>query len=230
MNLRLRAKVHLAIAAILILVGAAARADVLTNELSKTIRLFNGRQVDLKPLVEWYRAKLAGNPAADEESRPLKGWRVVRIERVITANVAWTVQAEVDGEPETLLLRNPPQRDLDEFNMAKSMRAQLLVRTNQLQQELRRVAVARRQAASEEANMLRRMYYWRAISLAESRMQTLAYNENVLERALAIAESQLQLIEARGWDFEKPFSVECFALKTAQTVRGQPVYDRGQTL
>ncbi len=209
---------------------AVARGEGQTNDMSQTTRWFNGLRVDVKPLADWYHAKQASNPAADDESRPLKAWHLVRIQRIIQSNFTWTVQADVDGEQETLVLKNPPQRELNEYNRLKAAHGQLVARTNQLQQELRRVEAARRQAAYEEGGLLRMRYYWRQVAMMESRLEMLAYNETRLEQALATAQAQLRQVEARGWNFNKPFTMDCLALKTGQTIQNLPVYDRGQVL
>lgn len=208
--------------------GAAPATNGIPADLAHRRRIIDGQKVDLTPLWAWYQAKQAGKRGLDSE-RPLSAWKQVRLDRVVQQTLLhWTVEADVEGTRETIILQNPPKQEWDEFNRLKLLHTQLLVRTNQLQQELRRVTAARRQADYEERVFSRGMHKWGAAAAVASRADAVAQQELLVAQNLDAARAALKRIESTGCDFSKPFAFEIFALKTDRTLRGKPVYDRGR--
>lgn len=214
--------------------AAAARTATATNgvpnDFDKTVRVVRDQRVDLKPLALWLRERHS-QAKSSAAGRPLSAWKIIRVEGITnTSALNWVVQATVDGANATLVLQNPPKKELDEFNQLKGLHAQLLARTNELARELKRVQTARRQTASQEESLLRRRSgKWGPVGAVEQRAGALAAEEHGLTLNLEAARQQLRQIEAKGYDFKKPFVMDCLALKTGEELYGKPVYDRGQT-
>ena len=220
------------LAALVLSATPVAWAVPITNsipaDLAHRVRMIDGQKVDLTPLWDWYKAKQAGKRGSDSD-RPLLAWKRVRLERVVQQTLLhWTVEADVEGTHETIILQNPPKREWDEFNRLKLLHAQLLASTNRLQQELRRVTAARRQADYQECAVSSGMHKWGAAAAATSQADAVAQQEILVAQNLDAARAQLKSVETAGYDFSKPFSPEIFALKTSRKLSGKPVYDRGR--
>jgi hypothetical protein len=212
--------------ALAVLLAALPPAGAVTNDFSTTTRYIRGARVNLKPLVDWLKASLAGG--TPDTDRPLTAWKVLRLEGVGKTNGDWAVTAEVDGKKENILLRNPPRRELAEFSQLKALHGQLTVWTNQIQQALRRVEAGRKQAAAEEASLRRRTFKLGTIAAAQARVNYLANQSDALNQDLEAARQRLQAVEAKGYDFEKPFTFDCLALETGEKSGNKMVLDRGQ--
>jgi hypothetical protein len=204
----------------------AGHAAGLTNELTKAVRVVNGQRVDLKPLVDWYRAKLEGRKLAESE-RPLKAWELVRIHRVAQSGSVWIVDGNVDGKSETFALKNPPQGEWNEYHQLKARQTLLSTNASQLRLELRRLTAERDRAVHEVAALNSSLHKWGRMDDAQRRAMALGQAVVTLTQTFAAARAELQQIEAKGYDFKKPFDLECLALKTDGKYRGKPLYDRG---
>lgn len=212
------------------LASAASSTNTVPPDLSRPIRIINGQRVDLTPLRDWYKAKQTGQRVADFE-RPLSAWKLLRIERVVETGPAnWKVEGQVDGTGDSIVLRNPPRREIEELNQLKARHDFLMVRTNQLQLDLPRVTAARKQAESEERAVIRQPRKWGPAAAAAHRSDALAHDEALMRRDLDAAKAELQRIEATGIDFKRPLTLEIMALKTGEMQDGKPVYDRGRVL
>ncbi len=206
------------------LAGTAAVAQ--PSDVGKTNRLVNGLRVNLGPLAEWFQEKQAGR-AASEEDRPLKAWKLVRVQKVIETGTTWVVEAQVEGKPETNYLKNPPQREFEEFNRLKAQQDQLLAATNQMAAALQRLPGLRRELELRERDLSQRKGSRLAAMALRRRVADLGFEELGLRRQLDAAREDLRRFDAKGYDLKKPFTMDCLALRTGETARGKPVFDRG---
>jgi hypothetical protein len=206
------------------LAGAAAVAQ--PSDVGKTNRLVNSLRVNLGPLAEWFQEKQAGS-AASEEDRPLKAWKLVRVQKVIETGTSWVVEAQVEGKSETNYLKNPPQREFEEFNRLKAQHDQLLAATNQLAADLQRLPGLRRELEMRERDLSRRKGGRLEAMALRRRVADLGFEERGLRQQLEAVREDLRRFDAKGYDLKKPFTMDCLALRTGETARGKAVFDRG---
>ncbi len=210
-----------------VLLASMLPAGAVTNDFYLTTRSFLGGTVVLKPLVAWLKNKSAGAESGGAE-RPLPAWKVVRIERIIRTNADWAVSAEVDGARREILLRNPPQRELAEFNQLKAQYKQLTEVTNRLEKALPRAEAQQRQAIIHAEAVRRSTFKWGANNEAQASVQVLTSQINLLRRDLDAARQQLAFMEGKGYDLSGSFVFDCLALETDGRVGSRTVFDRGQ--
>ena len=210
------------------LAAAASSTNAYPADLNHHLRMIGNQKVDLTPLLNWYKAKEAHQRAFDVE-RPLAAWKRVRLEQVQQmSHFSWTVEADVEGTTETIVLENPPAQELAAFTRLKFQHAQLMAQTNQLQRELRRVTAARKQADYAGRALAVGFSKWGAAANAQRQADALASQEIVLGQTLEGTRARLRQIESTGYNFAKPFALEIFALDTGRRLRGQPIFDRGR--
>ena len=196
------------------------------TDLDKTNRVIKGLPINLAPLAAWFHDKKAGKAVLDED-RPLTAWKLVRLEKVTETGTTWVVEAQVEGKPATIFLKNPPQKEFEEFNRLKVQHDQLLTATNRMAADLQRLPGIRRDLEARERELSRHRGTRLEAAALHRRAADLAFQERALRQQLDAARENLRRFDARGYDLKKPFTMECLAMRTGEMALGKPVFDRG---
>ena len=139
----------------------------------------------------------------------------------------WLTETHVNGKLQTLILEHPPRKEWEEFNQLKRRHDELVGQTNQLQRSLRKAETARSQAVAHEQALRHGRHRAGQVVSAERQLQQRSAQESDLASAWETARTELAALDAKGYDFKKPFAMECLAFRTGQTRGGKAVYDRG---
>jgi hypothetical protein len=189
-------------------------------------RLVNGRAADLTPLIKWW--------TNHSGTRPLTAWVHVRGPIVGTNAGCWVVQAQVEharrdeaaGETSShvsdkLLLKNPPLRELAEFQ-------QLTAQLKALEEARGQVHAQEQQAKSTAEALAKEQNINRRYRSAQTRRARLTENEakaelKPLDQQIQDVKQKLAIYPSAGH-----YEVDCFALDIGQTYSGLSLYDHGQ--
>jgi hypothetical protein len=188
------------------------------RELATARRIVDGRTYDISALVRWHRQ-------GSTTERPLKAWvLVVGTVGPLTA-YGWEVTGFIDGQrqPSPFIIRNPPEELRADFYQRKARYLALQQHVERLRNELAR---AQELLARTEEEFRRAALIRVAGDLLDLRGQAV----KDLQAELSLAEEQARQFDTGGLDLNGPFVLRCFAMKTALTLNGRPVYDHGVVL
>jgi hypothetical protein len=209
-----------------VLFPAAVRAAG-TNDFGVNWRVVNGTRVDITPVVQWFKAHSAEHAATADESRPYKAWHLISVTQLTQSAGEWLAQGRIDGKVETVVLEHPPRKEWEEFKQLKPQHDALVVRTNQLQKALQKATKSRQQAATHEQALLHGRHTPAQLVVNQRQLRDRSVEESALAGDLEKARQQLAQLDAKGYDLQKPFVMNCLAFRTGQKRAGHPVYDRG---
>ncbi len=188
--------------------------------------MVHGEPVDLGPLFRWW--------ANHQGERPLKSWTHVTGIIVGTNGMGWVVggssdtahQSEQGADSSKLELKNPPWRELAEFQ-------KLSTRAKTLRDERAKVAAQETQAKTrlEVINREQRAYgrattAYRRLAAEERRLRPV---EREARRQLTAIDNELKDINSRlkAYPNNERYQVDCFALQTTEREQGLRVFDHG---
>ncbi len=188
------------------------------KELRLPKRIINNVTVDITPLVKW---EMAGS----QDARPLKPWDFLSGPVVGTNSIGWVVTVTVGKEPQpkTIVLRNPPRAQQDEYNRLVAQQATLSRRLVAIQRE-QQVAAQRYRAVEDEFR----------------RLQLIRFSGDALDVAAQLAQQaqldaervsgQLQNFDWQGHDPARGFIFKGYAVRTGLLYNNAPIYDYGFAL
>jgi hypothetical protein len=188
------------------------------RELATARRVVDARTYDITSVVRWHM-----QPTTPE--RPLKAWVLVIGTPGQNTAYGWEVHGFIDGQrqPTPFIIRNPPKELLTDFQRRSAAYAALQRQQSSLRSALKPAqdALAETEAAFRRAGAFRV-----AGDLLDLRGQAV----KDIEAGIAEADEALQRFDTLGLDMTGPFVLRCFAMKTALTLNGRPVYDHGTVL
>jgi len=202
------------------------------NPLKDPKRAVNGQTVDLGNLFRWW--------SKHDGERPLRAWVHVTGSVIETTAWGWTLNAHVEkpaakGAPAPtdqdikVLLKNPPVRELVEF---ENLRAQLKALNDQhtkLSAQAAKAASQARELSGQEYTGQRSRQARHALGQESraSKQQATEAKEQLKPIDQAILEINTRL--AAFPDHDK-YIADCIALDTGQKVNELPVYEHGVAL
>jgi hypothetical protein len=200
-----------------LLAATLARSATLEEDLKSARRIVDGRTHDLAALIRWDHT--TNNPPA----RPLKGWVKITAQFVRENMHGWVVRGEIDGQaqPRPFIVRNPPKSSLADFNRLKAQRAALVQRRDRLADEI----TALDKSATEIQEQQRQLGF-AYDPLLDARFSGVPR----LRTQLADLDQQVKNFDARGFDLDAGYRLNCFALKTLLSSEGMLIYDHGTVL
>lgn len=160
--------------------------------ISGEMRTVNGKEVDLQPLIDW-----AANKKGE---RPLKHWKLIRIEENKGQTAYQLVTADIEGARMQIALKNCPGSVL-----------QLLSQKQTLQAQLASAKQDHQAAAQEAANTRKR----KEVKQAKRTEASDAEAEKNIKKELADLDEKIK--HQNG----------VYAMNTGTTFNGLPVWDTG---
>ncbi len=216
----------------LAVLALVAAFGVEANPLKDPKRAVNGQTVDLGDLFRWW--------SKHDGERPLRAWVHVTGSVIETTAWGWTLNAHVEkaaakGAPALadkdikVLLKNPPVRELAEF---ENLRAQLKA----LNDQHARLSAQAAKTASQARALSGQEYTGQRSRLAR---HALGQESRASKQQAADAKEQLRPIDQSILEINTKLAAfpdhgkyiaDCIALDTGQKVNGLPVYEHGVAL
>jgi len=203
--------------------------------MKESQRWIGDQKIDLTPLFSWW-ANHAGE-------RPLTAWLHVTGALVETNTWGWTLNARVENSSardkdgtadqngsKRIILRNPPFRELAEFQGLIS-RHNALVKQHESLSTQAKQAGDRAQAISAQQKADRQAHVRSPRTMAVENKNWRAVEKEAKEKLKQVDQDIKSLKEKLAvYPNAETYEVDCFALYSGQKLNGLTVYDHGKGL